>query len=240
MIKAKTPAGKIFLSILTLSLICAAVGALLGNIPAANAASPGVITTVAGNGYVGQNGLGGYSGDGGPATSAELNNPVGIAVDTAGNLYIADAGNNRIRKVDITGIITTVAGNGTQGYSGDGGPATNAGLSGSSGVAVDTAGNLFIADAGNNRIRKVDITGIITTVAGNGNADFSGDGGPATAAELNSPTGVAVDTDGNLYIADYHNHSIRKVDTAGTITTIVGGNTNGFIEGEPATSAGIY
>ena len=158
----------------------------------------GDIITVAGNGTAG------YSGDNGPATAAEINSPRGIAVDAAGDLFIADSRNNVIREVvKATGDIITVAGNGTAGYSGDGGPATAAELDEPCGVAVDSAGDLFIADAGNNAIREVvKATGDIITVAGNGTAGYSGDGGPATAAELNGPVGVAVDSAGDVFIAD--------------------------------------
>ena len=191
----------------------------------------GGITTVAGNGTFG------FSGDGGPATAAELNQPSSVAVDSAGNIYIADSYNNRIRKVDTSGGITTVAGNGTFGFSGDGGPATAAELNQPSSVAVDSAGNIYIADSANNRIRKVDTSGGITTVAGNGTFGFSGDGGPATAAELNQPEGMAVDSAGNIYIADYYNNRIRKVDTSGAITTVAGNGTKGFSgDGGSATS----
>jgi hypothetical protein len=162
----------------------------------------GIITTVAG---------GGSGGDGGPATDASLSYPSGVAVDGPGNLFIAEWGNSRIRKVDTNGIITTVAGNGTAGYSGDGGVATNASLGWIYGVAVDGAGNLFIADESNSRIRKVDTSGIITTVAGNGTGDCSGDSGPATNASLSGPFDVAVDGYGNLFIADTGNNRIRKV-----------------------------
>src|ERR1700723_130771 len=160
--------------------------------------SAGFIDTAAGDG------TNGYSGDGGLATNAELSSPDGAAVDTAGNIYIADTQNCRIRKVTAsTGIISTVAGNGTCGYSGDGKAATSAELFEPSGVALDTAGNLYIADWDNSRIRKVTVsTGIISTVAGNGTKGFSGDGGKATSAELQGPTGVAVDKAGNIYIAD--------------------------------------
>ena len=180
----------------------------------------GVITTVAGNGTQG------YSGDGGSADSAELNSPEGVAVDASGNLFIGDVTNNRIRKVSTSGIITTVAGNGTLGYSGDGGSATSAALAYPSGVAVDASGNLFIAD--NNRIRKVSTSGVITTVAGNGTRGYSGDGGSADSAELNSPRGVAVDTSGNLFIADQGNNRIRKVSTSGIITTVAGNGRQGY------------
>ena len=182
--------------------------------------STGVITTVAGNGTWG------YSGDGGAATSARLFDPMGVAVDAAGDLFIADSGNNVIREVNVsTGVITTVAGNGTWGYSGDGSAATSAELNDPTGVVVDAAGNLFIADSGNNVIRKVNhSTGVITTVAGNYalGSGYSGDGGAATSAQLHDPTDVAVDAAGNLFIADTCNNVIRKVGSAGTITTVAG------------------
>jgi sugar lactone lactonase YvrE len=198
-------------------------------------AQSGVISTVAGNGTAG------FSGDGGPATSAQLYNPYGVAVDTAGNLFIADATNNRVRKVTPGGVISTVAGNGTGGYSGDGGPATAAQLYSPTGVAVDTAGNLFIADPGNYRVRKVTPGGVIGTVAGNGYQGHSGDGGPATAAQLYYPYGVAVDTAGDLFIADTNNYRVRKVTPGGVISTVAGNGTPGFSgDGGPATSAWLY
>jgi len=166
----------------------------------------GTISTVAGNN------IRGYSGDGGPATSASLNYPTSVAVDEAGNLYIADATNHNIRKVAANGTISTVAGNGTRGFSGDGGPAISASLFDPRGVTVDDAGNIYIADSGNNRIRKVDANGTIFTVAGDGTNDFSGDDGPATSASLNYPNNIAVDGAGNLYIADSGNNRIRKVE----------------------------
>ncbi len=182
----------------------------------------GTITTVAGTGDYD------FSGDGGPATSAELNMPQGVAVDAAGNLYIADTYNYRVRKVAVDGTITTVAGNGTAGFSGDGGPATGAQLNAPAGVAVDLAGNLFIADCGNNRVREVAPNGTITTVAGNGTGGYAGDGGPAISAQLNSPSGVAADGAGSLYVADTCNHRIRKVAIDGTITTVAGTGTAGY------------
>ncbi|SPE60035.1 exported hypothetical protein [Verrucomicrobia bacterium] len=191
----------------------------------------GIITTVAGNGYIALITVG-YSGDGGAATNAELSWPSGVAVYAPGNLFIADSGNNVIRKVDTNGIITTMAGNGTNGYSGDGGAATEAELYSPTGVAVDVGGNLFIADSGNNVIRKVDTNGIITTMAGNGTNGYSGDGGAATNAALFWPTGVAIDASGNLFIADRFNNVIRKVATNGTITTLAGnGDGAGMGEG---------
>jgi RHS repeat-associated protein len=192
----------------------------------------GIITTVAGNG------MRGYSGDGGPATQAEFDYIGGIAADNAGNVYIADAGNYRIRKVGVNGIITTVAGNGTWGFSGDGGPAIHAKLGSIYGVAADNVGNVYIADAGNYRIRKMDVNGIITTVAGNGTWTFSGDGGPAIRGGLNWPTGIAVDRAGSLYIADYGDNRIRKVAVSGIITTVAGDGQAGYSgDGGPAVTA---
>jgi sugar lactone lactonase YvrE len=176
----------------------------------------GVLTVVAGNGSAG------YSGDNGPAVSARLNQPNGVAVDTAGNLYIADTNNQRIRKVTPAGVISTLAGSGSAGYSGDNGPATSAKIWKPMGVAVDGSGNLYIADAGNNRIRMVTPVGTISTLAGTGSANYSGDGGPAISATLHSPGAVAVDGNGNLYIADTTNNRIRKVTPNGTINTVVG------------------
>ena len=182
----------------------------------------GNISTVAGNGTRG------YTGDGGVATSANLASPSGVALDSAGNIYIADYANYVIRKVDTSGNISTVAGNGTRGYTGDGGVATSANLASPSGVALDSAGNIYIADYGNHVIRKVDTSGKISTVAGNGTAAYAGDGGPATSASLRSPRSVALDSAGNIYIADYGNHVIRKVDTSGNISTEVGIGTYGY------------
>ncbi|MEI6821811.1 MAG: T9SS type A sorting domain-containing protein, partial [Bacteroidota bacterium] len=202
-------------------------------------ASTGIITTVAGNGITY-----GYSGDGGAATSAELSYPQGVALDASGNIYIADQNNQRVRKVTAsTGIISTVAGNGTTGFTGDGGAATSAELYYPTGVALDASGNIYIADIFNQRIRKVTAsTGIITTVAGNGTSGFAGDGGAATSAELYYPTGVALDASGNIYIADYGNNRIRKVTAStGIITTVAGNGTSGFAGDESAaTSAELY
>jgi trimeric autotransporter adhesin len=194
----------------------------------------GMIATVAGNGTEG------FSGDSGAATGATLNTPMGVAVDTAGNLYIADAFNNRIRKVSATGVITTVAGNGDARFSGDHAAATSASLSAPFGVAVDKAGNLYIADTSNHRVRKVDSSGMIATVAGNGTESFSGDGGAATHASLNFPTGVTVDRAGDLFITDQSNHRIRKVNTSGVITTVAGNGNPGFSgDHAAATSASL-
>jgi sugar lactone lactonase YvrE len=195
--------------------------------------SNGNITRVAGTCKAGS------SGDGGPALSAQLNYPEGVAADAAGNLYIADRNNNRIRKVSSTGTITTVAGTGSAGFSGDNGPATSAQLNYPSSVALDPFGNLYIADQNNNRIRMVSPTGAITTVAGNGSAGYTGDNVPATSSALNYPTGVAADSSGNLFIADTQNNRIREVSGA-TITTVAGnGNFTYTGNGGPATSAGL-
>ena len=195
----------------------------------------GIITTMAGNGSAG------YSGDNGSATNASLNTPTGVALDAYGNILIADYHNNRIRKVSANGIITAIVGNGFGTYSGDGGAATNASLNTPGCTAMDAAGNLFIADNSNNRIRKVDTNGIITTVAGNGTTGYSGDGGAATNASFNDPTFLAVDGSGNLFVADYYNNRVRKVDTKGIITTVAGNGTTGYSgDGGPATNAGVY
>jgi hypothetical protein len=190
----------------------------------------GILHTVAGGGSS-------NPGDGGPATSAALT-PTALAFDGNGNLYITDSGGNssfRIRKVDVAGTITTIAGGATAGFSGDGGPASNAQLSNPSGLAFDKAGNLYIGDG--TRVRKVDTNGIISTFAGNGVFGFGGDGGPATSAELAQVDGVAVDQGGTVYIADGNNR-IRKVDTHGTITTFAGTGAAGFSgDGGPAASA---
>jgi sugar lactone lactonase YvrE len=170
------------------------------------------INNIAGNGY-GAGGSGAFSGDGGGALGAELNQPRCVAIDAANNIYIADTYNNVIRKVTTTYIITTIAGNNSlgAGYSGDGGFATTAALNNPYGVAIDNMGNLYIADNGNNRIRFVNTSGIISTIVGNGTAGYSGDGGLATAAEINGPTNIAFDASGNLYIADNGNNRIRMV-----------------------------
>ena len=220
----------------------------------------GTISTVAGNGTAG------YSGDGGPATGAQLSFPAAVALDGAGNLYIGEFLNSCVRKVDVNGKISTlatgflirgvaadsagnvyysswyegvwkvdsqgvstkIAGNGNPGFSGDGGPATDAQTSGVAGLALDSQGNLYLAEVLNSDIRKVDANGIITTVAGSQQVGNSGDGGPATSARLNGPTDVRIDAAGDLYIADSSNNRIRKVDASGTITTIAGGDNYGY------------
>ena len=210
------------------------LAALAAAVAGAQPADDWIIETVAGGGGDGNRG---YGGDGGPAVAAQLYEPYGVALDGAGNLYIADTWNHRIRKVDAdTGVITTVAGDGTFGFGGDGGPATAAQLDRPRGVALDGAGNLYIADSANHRIRKVDSAGVITPVAGDGG--YGGDGGAAVAARLWSPSGVALDGAGNLYIADRFNHRIRKVDSAGVISTVAGNGREGYSgDGGPATAA---
>ncbi len=208
------------------------------------AAGTGAISTIAGTG------IAGYSGDNGAATSAQLNYPIGLSLDSAGDLYFADENNDVVRKITaLSGVITTVAGTGTPGFgNGDGGPATAAQLFFPAGTAIDPVGNLIIDDSGNDRIRKVSAsTGTITTIAGSGEFGYSGDGGAATAASLSSPQGVAVDAAGNIYVADTSNQVVRKV-TAGTgiISTVAGSNPGGnFVggysgDGGPATAAELY
>jgi sugar lactone lactonase YvrE len=193
-----------------------------------------ILITAAGNGTQG------YAGDGASAYNAELQDPYGVAVDADGNIYIADTFNQRIRKVDVYGIITTVAGTGVKGYSGDGGASTNAELNWPFGVAVDGSGSLFIADRDNNRIRKVSANGVITTVAGNGIQGFSGDDGAATNAELSQPDGVSLDAYGDIIIADTINNRIREVNAAGNMTTLAGNGTPGFSnDGGTATNASL-
>jgi len=224
-------------------------------------AATGVITTIAGNHTAG------FSGDGGVATSAELNQPFGLGLDPAGNLFIADIGNNRVRAIcaapgtldgagcPARGAIVTVAGNGNAGATGDGGQAAAAELNGPYAVAVDPAGNLFIADTQNNRVRAVCATassnilgtactaaGVISTVAGNGTGDFAGDGGAASAAEVNSPSGLAFDPAGNLYIADTQNYRIREVTAKSAVIFTIAGNGSADFGGDNgvATDAGIH
>ena len=196
------------------------------------AVSCGNITTIVGNG------TGAFAGDGGTATSSEIYRPWGVAIDGNGNLYVADDYNVRVRKITPAGIISTFAGTGTSSYSGDGGPATAATFNSIASIAVDAANNVYIADEGNHRIRKIATSGIVTTVAGNGTGGFAGDGSAATAASLNFPTGVALDAAGNIYIADYSNQRVRKVTASGIISTIAGTGTAGYSgDGAAATAA---
>jgi sugar lactone lactonase YvrE len=195
----------------------------------------GTITTVAGGDSPGA------GGDGGPATAAQLQDPKAVYAAPSGDLYIADSGNERIRRVDRTGTITTSGGTGIAGYSGDGGPATAAQFDGPRAVAGDGAGNLYVADDNNHRIRRIDGAGVVTTLAGTGAAGFSGDGGPATAAQLDHPRGVAVDGRGNVFVADSMSARVRMIDPGGVIATVAGCGRQGFGgDGGPATVARLF
>jgi hypothetical protein len=202
----------------------------------------GILTTIAGTGTPG------YSGDNGPATAAQLADPSHLSFDPSGNLYFADFTNNCIRKINATGIISTVAGKGPSsgGFSGDNGPATNAQLLKPRDVTFDAAGNMYILDAFNSVVRKVNTSGIIKTVAGNQSLGpgYTGDWGPATAAQLYTPTAIAMDATGNLYIGDDGNSVIRRVSTTGIISTIVGTGVNGWnsdgLKGPATEIAGPY
>ncbi len=190
------------------------------------------ITTIAGTTVAG------YSGDNGPATAAKLNSPAHVCLDFYGNLYFTDQSNNVVRKIDTNGIITTVAGTGAAGYSGDGYAATNATFNFPNMIVMDHLGNMFIADQQNSAIRKISTSGIVTTVAGTGAAGYNGDNIPAISAELNYPDGVGIDDSGNVIIADMHNSRVRKVNSAGIITTIGGTGVIGYSgDGGPATAA---
>ncbi|OJW79522.1 MAG: hypothetical protein BGO69_12380 [Bacteroidetes bacterium 46-16] len=194
----------------------------------------GDITAFAGTGAPG------YSGDGGAALSATFCWPTGIAVDTTGNVYITDVYCHVVRKVNTSGIISTIAGTGSIGYSGDGGPAVSAALNTPVAVDADIAGNVYIVDRGNARIRMIDMSGNINTIAGTGTHGFSGDNAAATSAELNYPANIAFDNTGNIYIADQLNERIRKIDAGGIITTIAGNGIHSFSgDGSAATSASL-
>ena len=192
----------------------------------------GVITRVAGTGTAGN------SGDDGPATDAQLHDPIGVAVTADGGFLITDTGNNEVRAVSAAGVITRVAGTGTAGNSGDDGPATDAQLNEPAGVAVTADGGFLITDFGNNEVRAVSAAGVITRVAGTGTAGNSGDDGPATDAQLNDPIGVAVTADGGFLITDTGNSEVRAVSAAGVITRVAGTGTAGNSGDDgPATDA---
>ncbi len=192
-----------------------------------------IINTIAGSSA-------GFGGDGGPATASRLYNPYSICKDNAGNTYIADDQNNRVRKINASGFISTFAGNGIAGFGGDGGAATAAQLHPTA-IAADISGNIYISDLNNSRIRKVNTAGVITTIAGNGIVGSSGDGGPATAATINEVWGLMTDSSGNVYLSDWRENRIRKINPSGTISTIAGnGSSISSGDGGPATAAGIY
>jgi ketosteroid isomerase-like protein len=197
----------------------------------------GVITRVAGT-----TGTSGSAGDGGPATDAQLNGPVGVAVTADGGFLVADSGNNMVRKVSADGVIARVAGMGTAGGAGDGGPATDAQLNGPVGVAATADGGFLIADQNNAVVRKVSADGVITRVAGTtGTSGSAGDDGPATDAQLNGPVGVAATADGGFLIADFSNNRVRKVSAGGVITRVAGTGTVGsFGDDGPATNAQLH
>ncbi len=192
------------------------------------------LSTIAGSGT-------GYSGDGGPATAANLFNPMAICTGSRGDFYISDWYNTRIRMVDAAGIISTVSGVGIFGYSGDGGLATSAEIKGPMGICEDDSGNIYFCDIGNSRIRKINTNGVITTIAGNGVYGFSGDNSAATAAELSAPSGICADRNGNIYVADVFNNRIRMISPAGIITTVAGNGFRGYLgDGLAATAASFY
>ncbi len=214
-------------SFVVLAVVLVLLGAAVGVGAATNN-----ISTVAGTGTAG------FAGDGGGAASAQLDTPLGVAATADGGFLIADASNERVRRVSPAGTISTVAGNGTRGFAGDGGAAASAQLSSPQGVAVTADGGFLITDAGNSRVRRVSPAGTISTVAGSGTAGFSGDGGAAASAQLNSPRGVAASADGGFLITDADNDRVRRVSPAGTISTVAGNGTFGFAgDGGAATSA---
>ena len=189
--------------------------------------------------FAGIGGVSGYSGDGGPATAAKILYAVNFCFDSVGNMFLAD-GSSRVRKIDTFGVITTFCGTGVSGYSGDGGYATAANLYTCNVVATDRRGNVYVSEYSNNCIRKVNTSGVISTFFGTGFAGFSGDGGPATAAQLSGPTGLVIDSIGNMYVVDARNNRIRKVDTLGIVSTYAGNGGSGFSgDGGMATAAQI-
>ena len=222
-------------AVLAMALVACAGGPDPGSSPRLLPRQPGTIVTVAGTG------TGGFSGDGGFAVAAALEGPAGLAVDPAGNLYVADRLNNRVRKVSPLGVISTVAGNGSSQFSGDGGPGVEASLHSPSALAVDPAGHLYIADTAHHRVRSLAPDGTISTVAGVGVPGFSGDDGPATTAAMDSPAGLAFDRGGNLYISDSGNNRVRRVTPGGTISTLAGDGARDFSgDGGPATLASLH
>jgi sugar lactone lactonase YvrE len=201
--------------------------------------SGGTVTTVVGNGPIGV-GQGTFTGEGLTPLEAALDDPAGLTLDAQNHLTIADTGSHRVRQVGADGRLTTIAGDSSPGRTGDGGPATRAQLTSPAGLLFDASGNLYIADVAEHVVRKVDRSGTITTVAGTGTAGFSGDGQLATQAQLNQPRGLAMDTAGNLFIADSANHRVRKVDAQGMISTVAGNGQTLFAgEGGPALQAGL-
>ncbi len=208
--------------------------ATVGQRPAQTTNPTLTISTIAGNGVEG------VGGDGGAALNAALSNPTQVAADRRGNLYIADFGNSLIRKIDRRGIITAFAGTGAAGFAGDDGPALRAMINFPHAITMTNNDTLYFCDTKNHRVRKITSAGIIATAAGNGEAGFSGDGGPAIRASLNQPEGLAVDARGNIFIADFNNHAIRKVSPDGTITTVAGNGKPGFsADGIPAVKAAL-
>ena len=216
---------------LTFNLFALMAGVCLSG----NIAHAQIINTISGDGFEG------YTGDGGAAISARVNQPDWITGDASGNYYVVDRSNNCIRKIDASGTITTIAGTGTAGFSGDGGPATAARLNSPSGAVLDAAGNLYIADSYNNRIRKVDASGTITTIAGTGATGDGGDGGPALSAQFNTPYGLVFDAAGDLIVSDEMNNRIRLIRPSGIIQTIAGTGTGGYGgDGGPALAADMW
>jgi sugar lactone lactonase YvrE len=214
-----------------LFLLAITIG-LIGSVPSAVSQTGRVIETIAGIGGPG------FSGDGGPATQARFGTLSALAVDAAGNVYLSDITYHRVRRIDQDGIITTIAGTGAAGFNGDDRPATTAQLATPAGLAVDAVGRLYIADLGNHRIRRVDTNGTITTIAGTGTRDFSGDGGPATAASFSYPSDVVFDGLGNIFITDVGNYRVRKIDPDSIVSTVAGNGQRAFSgDGGPAQDA---